>query len=542
MRERRRLLGFILTRILLLTLLLTATLILKAKSPASIAEWLFPRFLLLLASAYLFSGASLVVAWLNRRLIRPLACLQVIWDLLFVTALLIITGGIGSPFSFLYLLAVVNASVLLTRREALYAASLCGILYGALLDLQFYALLEPLGLSQAQAGQYGAGYIFYTIFVNIAAFYLAALLTGYLTERAMISERALEEKAVDYDELARLYSAIVSSISSGLLTLDPQRRIRVFNASAEQLTGITQEVAYGRRLEELLPEFLPVLHRLRVRAEVTLFRESGQPRIIGCSATTLSDREGEEAGLIINFQDVTELKQMEDELKRADRLAAVGELSARIAHEIRNPLASISGSVQLIAQDRAIQGEERQLLDIVVKETERLNHLITDFLAYARPRPPRRTAVPLGLMIDDLKSLLRTDPRFRRIIINRGFSDDATVLVDVDQWTQVLWNIFVNGAEAMPDGGEITVTCQRLTGEEGKGDGASWVEVTIADSGTGMSAEELAGIFEPFFSTKRGGSGLGLATVYRIVEGHGGHVRVESAPGGGTRFLIYLPE
>ena len=541
MKERRRLAGFILTRILLVTLFLVATLILKSKAPSSIVEWVFPRFLLLLMVAYLFSLMSLVISWLNAKLTLSLAYFQIIWDLLFVTALLLVTGGIASPFSFLYLLTVINASVLLSRREAIYTASLCGILYGALLDFQFYGLLAPLGLSQAQADQYGAGYIFYTIFVNLAGYYLAAFLTGYLAERALRSERALEEKAVDFDELTRLHSAIVTSMNSGLMTLDPDRRIKVFNAYAEQLTGFTQTEVYDRRLEVVLPEFLPVAGALYVRSEIALSSGRTSPRILGCVATTLSDREGRDSGIIINFQDVTELKQMEAELKRADRLAAVGELSARIAHEIRNPLASISGSVQLIAQDRAIRGEERQLLDIVIKETERLNGLISEFLAYARPHPPQRVPVRLCRMIDDLRILMRSDRRFERIAIRQEFADSMMVQVDIDQFAQVLWNILANAADAMPDGGEITVGMERLTGEGEESVGASWDEIVISDNGRGMSTHELSSIFEPFFTTKRGGTGLGLATVYRIVEGHGGHVRVESTPGRGTRFLIYLP-
>ena len=541
-KERRKLTGFILTRIVLVTLFLCSTLILKIEAPTSIEEWVFPRFLLLLMVAYLFSLASLVISWLNAKLTQSLTYFQIIWDLLFVTALLVVTGGIASPFSFLYLLSVINASVLLSRREAIYTASLCGILYGALLDFQFYGMLAPLGLSQAQAGQYGASYIFYTIFVNIAGYYLTAFLTGYLAERALRSERALEEKAVDFDELARLHSAIVTSMNSGLMTLDPDRRIKVFNACAELLTGNTQTEMYDRLLEEVLPEFLPVIGTLHVRCEVTLTAGRTSPRILGCAATTLSDREGREAGIIVNFQDVTELKQMEAELKRADRLAAVGELSARIAHEIRNPLASISGSVQIIAQDCTIRGEERQLLDIVIKETERLNTLISEFLAYARPHPPQQLQVPLCRMIDDLRILMRSDRRFERISILKKFADSLLVRVDVDQFTQILWNILVNAADAMPDGGEITVGMERLSREGGGNGGGSWDEIAISDNGTGMSTHELASIFEPFFTTKRGGTGLGLATVYRIVEGHGGHVRVESTPGKGTRFLIYLPQ
>lgn len=541
MDERRRLTGFVLARILLVTLLLVATLILKIQSPASIEGWSFSRFLLLLTGAYIFSLMSLVVSWLNERLVHLLAYLQIIWDILFVTALLVVTGGIASPFPFLYLLSVISASLLLARREAIYTASLCGILYGALLDFQYYGLLTPLGLSQEEAGGYGAAYVFYTIFVTIAAFYLAAGFTGYLAEKARRSEHDLEEKTIDFDELTRLHTTIVTNMESGLMTLDRERRIKVFNACAELLTGMQESEVYGLRLEEVFPEFIPVVDTLRGKSEMVFSSGRRAPLVLSCSATPLADREGREVGIIVTFQDVTDLKQMEAELKRADRLAAVGELSARIAHEVRNPLASISGAVQLIAQNCELHGDERQLLDIVVRESDRLNALLSDFLAYARPHPPQRVLVPLRRIIDDLRTLICADRRFERIVIRQEFSEEASVQVDVDQITQVLWNLFTNAADAMPEGGEITVGMVEVKGSDTKGDEAVWDEIMISDTGTGMSIQELSGIFEPFFTTKRNGSGLGLAMVYRIVEAHSGQVRVESSPGTGTRMFITLP-
>ena len=426
MTERRRLIDFILARLFLVTLLLVSTLILKVQSPGSIEGWLFPRFFLLLTGAYLFSLLSIVVSWLNVGFTYILAYFQIIWDILFVTLLLVVTGGIDSPFSFFYLLSIINAGVLLARREAIYTASLCGILYGALLDFQYFGLLTPLGLSRERAGQYGAAYVFYTLFFTIVVYYLAAYLCGYLAERLRRSELDLKE--------------------------------------------------YKTR--------------------------------------------------------------MEAELKRADRLAAVGELSARMAHEIRNPLAAISGSVQLIAENHNLQGEERQLLEIVMRESDRLNSLLTDFLAYARPLPPRKVEVPFCHIIDDLRLLMLSDQRFQRITIRREFDDMMKVWVDRDQFTQLLWNLFVNAADAMPQGGDITIALLPFTGG-GEIDGAC--RITISDTGKGMSPQELAAIFEPFFSTKQEGTGLGLATVYRIVQGHGGRIRVESSPGEGTRFFIRLP-
>lgn len=542
MGERRRLIGFILIRVLLVTLFLVSTLILKVKDPDSIEEWAFSRFILLITVAYLFSITSLVISWVMTRVTNTLAYFQIIWDIFFVTALLLVSGGISSPFSFLYLLSVVNASVLLSRREALYTASLCGILYGALIDFQYYGFLAPLGLNQTQAHLYGSGYLFYTIFVNIASFYLMAFLTGYLAEKAVRSEQALAEKASDFEDLARLHGAIVADMSSGLLMLDHDRKVRVFNASAESLTGLPHEGVVDRSLGEVLPEFLPMVNTLRSREEITLMLADGVPRILGCTSTPLTDRDGHEVGIIIIFQDVTELKKMAAELKRADRLAAIGELSARIAHEIRNPLAAISGSVQLIAQGGSVREDDRKLLDIVMRESERLNGLIRDFLAYARPQQPQRVSVPLTRLVEDLRLMMRSDPRFARTEVRLDLPEEFTVMVDADQFMQVLWNIVCNSADAMPEGGTLTIGATRLIATTELADGAPWAEITLADTGSGIPDEELKNIFEPFHTTKPAGSGLGLATVYRIVEGHGGHVRVESTPGAGTRFFIYVPQ
>lgn len=542
MSDRRKLTVFILIRILLVSFFLISTLILRMKAPGSIEGWAFRQYILLIIAAYVFSLASLAIASRAGKLTFSIAYFQVIWDILFVTALLVITGGIASPFSFLYLLSIINASVLLSRREAFYTASLCSIIYGALIDLQYYGFLNSLGLTQGQFSQYDNSFIFYTIFINISGYFLTAFLTGYLAERALRSERALEETTLDLNELTLLHSAIVTSLNSGLMTLDSEQRIRVFNGCAEQLTGLSQSDLFGRPLEAVMPEFLPVITKYGVRSEVMLKSANTAPRVLGCSASPLISTPGNHSGVVINFQDVTEFKRMASELKRSAQLAAVGELSARIAHEIRNPLAAISGSVQLIAQHSGISGEEQKLFEIVVKETDRLNTLIRDFLAYARPHPPQFVQIPLSRLLDTMMQLMVSDARFKEIIIRRDFIDSVLVRVDVDQFIQVLWNIFVNSADAMPQGGIITISFKEISSPDMSVAYAhSWGEISISDTGAGMTPDDLSHVFEPFFTTKRSGTGLGLATVYRIIEGHGGHITVESTPGRGTVFVLTLP-
>lgn len=543
MDEKKRLTWFILLRLVVVSLFLASTTILNVKEPEIVVNEALPVLTRLIVSTYLFSILSLLALKFTDRFNLTLTYLQIVWDLFLVTVLILLTGGINSPFSFLYILAIINASVLLSRREAFYTASLCGILYGAIVDLQYFGRLTDIGLSQVTALQYGASHILYTIFINISAFYMTAFLTGYLAERARRSESALKEKVIDYEELERLNSTIVTNLDSGLLTINNSGKIRAFNRYAEDLTGVSQRDAYDRPVTDLIPGFSAFgddIFNLQ-RQEVEYETPDGNRMIFGFKSVPFTDMEGNRLGAIIDFQDLTVLKRMEERLKKADRLAAIGELSARIAHEIRNPLASISGSVQLIAQGGGIVAGDKRLLDIVQRETERLNALITDFLAYARPKRPVKVAVKLRGFVENLVALLATDPRFERVTVRNQCPDDLSVEVDRDQFQQVFWNLLTNAADAMPAGGIINVQSMVLKKREHlKGHGGA-VQIDVTDNGAGMAPEDVNRIFEPFFTTKPGGTGLGLATVYRIIEAHDGMIAVDSSSGEGTTFTIYLP-
>jgi two-component system sensor histidine kinase PilS (NtrC family) len=251
--------------------------------------------------------------------------------------------------------------------------------------------------------------------------------------------------------------------------------------------------------------------------------------------------QGEPAGVIINFKDLTIMKRMESALKRSDRLAALGELSARMAHEIRNPLAAMSGSVQLLAERSSIAESDRRLLSIVLREADRLDSLITDFLAYARPASPSKVRIELRNLCDDMCMFLASDSRFSRVSIRNLIPAHIIVRADVNQLRQVLINLLHNAADAMPDGGKVELEAHfLLSGAEGYRK-SPVAEITVTDSGCGITAETAAHLFEPFWTTKTDGSGLGLAITHRIIEAHGGTITAEPSPRGGCRFTIILP-
>lgn len=542
MGPERRLRIFIYARIIVSFLFLASTLLLSLQDPAAAPDQFQAGLIRLMAFAFIFSVVSHFALKIPTfRLF--ITYLQTIWDLLFVTVLLLFTGGITSPYSFLYLLSIMNAGVLLGRREGLYTASLCAILYGAMVDFQYFGLLTSIGLSQAEAQQLGAIHLFYTIFLNLIGFCLTAFITGHLYARARESEDALRDKTVDYEELQRLSTTIVANVESGLLTITPQGNIRVFNRYAETVTGKSQAEVYDAPLSSVFPamagvagEFEPV-----VSSEFTYQQPGKEDMILGYSAVAFNDTQGRQAGVIINFKDLTALKRMEAALKKADRLAALGELSARMAHEIRNPLASMSGSVQLLAEHDTIPVRDRRLLTIVLREADRLNGLISEFLAYARPASPCKEPLELRPLCDDMCMLLASDGRFNGVDLVNLVPGHMVVRVDVNQFRQVLLNLLHNAAEAMTDGGRVELEAHfQLSGADGFNKAPAAV-ITVTDTGGGIAPDTAAHLFEPFWTTKPEGSGLGLAITYRIIDAHGGTIRAESPPEGGCRFTIMLP-
>ena len=277
------------------------------------------------------------------------------------------------------------------------------------------------------------------------------------------------------------------------------------------------------------------------RGEFEYITPEGLHMILGFSAAPFEKNDLHSASVIINFRDITGVRRMEEALKRADRLAALGELSARMAHEIRNPLAAMSGSVQMLAEHGSIGGNDGRLLQIVLRESDRLNTLITDFLSYARPPLPNKVAVDLKAVIEDIRLLLLADSRFDNIEIVNLVSAHVLIQADLNQISQVFLNLLHNSADAMPEGGSIEIESRFLMGgAEGFRKSPS-VLITVTDSGKGIDAKIAKHVFEPFWTSKTYGTGLGLAVVYRIIEAHGGSISVESPPAGGCCFTIVLP-
>ena len=523
--ERNWLVWLVRVRIFILTLLLAIELAVAQFSPAPLPMRLFISTILLWYSLSLFY-VLLLSFWQEHRL---QASLQVLTDLVMVSLVVHETGGWDSSLNFLYPLVIIVASVLLPRAWAQLVAALAFILYGTVLELNYFGVVPSYcnthpGLKALQA----------IIFVNLFAFLTVAYLAGLLTAKLRQVGVQLKDTSGALENLQALHENIIHSISSGLITTGLDGRITLANAAAQRLLERSAADLLGAPVHQLFLDPLPNVESQQPHAEVrfdapTKFRKTFRVRV---AALTVPDRA--ELGFVYALDDLTDIRRLEREVRMQDRLAAVGRLAAAIAHEIRNPLTSIAGSVSMLSGVPEMNEEHRRLLDIVTRESQRLNSIITDFLAYSRTKQYRFDRADLIHLVEDTLTLMdhRMAAEKTGISIERRFTvPQAYAIADGDKIKQVFWNLCENAVRAMKSGGKLTVAVESL--------GDDW-QVAFTDTGTGMTPQQIEKIFEPFQSNFEGGTGLGLALVYQIVQAHEGKVWARSKPGQGTTFVLRL--
>jgi two-component system sensor histidine kinase PilS (NtrC family) len=523
--ERNWLVWLVKVRIFILTLLLAMELAVFQFSPTPLPMRLFLSTILFWFSLSLFYVLLLSV-WQEHRL---QASLQVLTDLFLVSLVIHETGGWDSSLNFLYPLVIIVASVLLTPVWAQLVAALAFILYGMVLELNYYGVVPSYCTTHPSFKALQA-----IIFVNLFAFLTVAYLAGLLTAKLRQVGVQLKDTSGALENLQALHENIIQSISSGLITTGLDGHITLVNAAAQRLLERTEADLVGTPVDQLFLDALPSVASRNPHAEVRFDPPSKFRKTLRVRVAALTVPELAELGFVYAFDDLTEIRRLEREVRMQDRLAAVGRLAAAIAHEIRNPLTSIAGSVSMLSGVPEMNEEHRRLLDIVTRESQRLNAIITDFLAYSRTKQYHFAKADLIQLLEDTLTLM--DHRmtveetgiaiYRRFAVNR-----AHVFADGDRIKQVFWNLCENAVRAMKSGGTLTVAVESL--------GEDW-QVSFADTGTGMSPQQVEKIFEPFQSNFEGGTGLGLAIVYQIMHGHEGKVWARSKPGQGATFVLRL--
>lgn len=475
------------------------------------------------------NGLQIVIALLLRagHQLRQLAMLQVGGDLVFALALLYLTGVDDSLFSFILPLVAVSGGALLGDRGAWCSALAAFLGYAVVLFLAQQGILQP----TAFTGPIQARHAWQALFAHGSAIFLTAGLMAYVLSQARSAGERAEAAESVLVRLHVLHDSIVRSIGSGILTTDRSGRITFVNRAGEKILEQKLASLQGQPLEAIFPTVREgVAKQQAFRQEAAWRTPSGRERLLGFALTPLRDPAGKILGTTAVFQDLTELRELEERAARSERLAVVGELAAGLAHELRNPLASIFGAIEMLAQEE--RAENQRLFGIVLRETQRLNRLVSEFLAFASPAAPTLQPVDLPELVGSTLDVFALDPAAKGLRIERRV-EPAWVLADEDQLRQVLWNLLLNAAQASESGACISVEC-RVEGEDR-------VLLFVEDEGCGIPPHLKDKIFDPFFTTKESGSGLGLPVIHRVVESFGGTLTVRSEVGVGTRFSIALP-
>lgn len=542
---RRKLFWLIAIRVGISTLLLGSAVFVQLTSPGIFPGE--PLFVLIGLTFALNVLWLLTLKWAER--FRWIVDIQLACDALIVSGFIVVTGGITSYFAALYVLPIAAASSIQFRRGGLMIAMLSALLYVGIVLTQYFGLAGMLGVSILDhAGALPPNRIVvYTTGLNVFLFFSIAFLSGSLADRLQRAGARLERASSEIADLQAFNQHVIDSLASGLATTDRQGRILTFNRAAEAITGHSALSVVGRRIEDVLDLPRNVATDLSDgaaagrgrRVEASYRTGDGRQIDLGFTATQLQTPGGN-AGLLFAFQDVTDIKKLERDARLRQRLAAVGEMAAGIAHEIRNPLASMSGSIQILRQELPLTEEQAQLMDIVLRESERLNDTIRSFLAYARPQRFSIARLDVRRVLNDAALLLRNSSEVQEahLIEVQVPPTEVAFEADENQIKQIVWNLATNGLRAMRNGGRLILGARI---QSGAGDGQESVVIEVSDEGVGIPADELDAIFQPFRGTFSKGTGLGLAIVHRIVSDYGGDIQVSSTPGRGTTVAVRLP-
>jgi two-component system, NtrC family, sensor histidine kinase PilS len=465
---------------------------------------------------------------------------QLTMDVLLVTWLVWNSNVIQSPYIALYILIIALSSLFLGPREAVITSVGCAVAFTAC-ALQITGLVGESDPTRLVGGSVSQTIQWVGLFD--VAFLVVGLLSARLAERQARSDVRLLAATQSLANLRALHERIVASIRSGLVTTDLEGRIFTFNAAAQEITGYQEETIRGRDASILFAEMKEhigqTLRALKTgetspRFETNCLTHEGMHLRLGYSISPLSSEAGETTGMVITFQDLTQVRTLEETSRRQDRLAAIGRMAASIAHEIRNPLAAMRGSIQMLRSEMDNDSSQTELMEIILRESDRLNRIITDFLNYARPRSMTPARVDVGDLLHQTFALMRHSPEIGgdQNIVEALPAEPLFAEADESQLKQVFWNLARNALQAMPQGGTLRTTLEKNSHNR--------LRIAFSDTGRGMSPDQVEHLFEPFSSTT-GGTGLGLSIVYQIIRDHGGTINVRSRVGEGTTISVELP-
>ncbi|MBI5251415.1 MAG: PAS domain S-box protein [Desulfomonile tiedjei] len=534
---RKRVEWLMLLRLMVTTLLLATTIFLQLRGAEDLfIEPAIPLYILigttfLLSLIYAFSLPLIPDLW-------GFSFFQVMVDVLYATVLIHFTGGASSVFTLLYIFPIITSGILHLRKGALVTASASCLLFGLLINFQFYGLLPPSNWPWISTWSKNTQfYLLWVLIVHFTFFYLVAMLSSTLAEQLQRTKTSLNLKEIDYEKLSELHTSIVRSIPSGIVTTDETDKITFVNRQGAMLLGTSQFELVSMPLRQVFPAIHNGISTSSIRKDsfFTVKDVKGEKKHFEVMVTDLKGGDSVPTGRLVVFQDVTHLRKMEERVKVSERQAAFVRIAAGMAHEIRNPMAALRGAAELLSRNPSGLDNEKRLLGIVLRESDRLNALLGDFLLTVSAQRPGKIRVMLSKLIEEVVDLFSREPRIRQglsleTLINKGVEIEG----DPVRLKQAVWNLLSNAADAIQEKGTIRVVLETPPN-------SCYAALTVQDSGTGILPEVRDRMFEPFTTTKEKGSGLGLALVLSVVESHNGTIEYDNIPGAGAAFVVRLP-
>ena len=541
-KTRSRLFKLISYRIIIITLFLGITIFVDLKKQDFAISQITLNMVYIVALAiYFFSIVYILVFKFIEDLTKNIY-LQMAVDVILITALIFVTGNIQIDYSLFYTLVIIYSVIFIGRKGGLIVASVASIFYGLFVNIQFHELVSFVpSVKYYSVNQID---VLNNLLLHIVSFYILAFLASFVVEQEKKTRSLLEEKESEFNQLDLLFRSIVESVYTGVMTVDLQGTIKTFNRAAEEITGFPRSSIQNLKVKEVFPGLLPFLNeetmneQIKSRIEVVIMGKAENDINLGLSVSPLKGKHDKQIGNILIFQDLTKIKQMESKLEKSKNLALIGEMAAGLAHEIRNPLSAITGSIELLKQELQSDGTDRRLMEIILRGKDQLESFARDFLLLSRPIPVVREPVDINQVVQEVLDFIKLNKDWAvKIKILKDLADDVVALANKEQVRQIVNNLVINAIHAMEEGGVLSIETKTVTLDDQK----EYAEIVISDTGCGIEEKDLQRIFEPFFTKKAKGTGLGLSIVNHIVDGYEGKINMESYVNQGTTCTVYLP-
>jgi len=542
--NKKRLFILIMSRIVIITLFLGTTIFIDIKKHTFQVSQIAINYFYLIAAAIYFLSIIYILLFKFIKKIQFNIYLQITADVVLITFLIFMTGNTQIDYSLFYTLAIIYSVIFLGSRGGFIVATASSIFYGLLMELQFY-MIVPYISSIGYDYNLKLTDVITNALLHVVSFYVLAILASFVVEQEKKTRHLLEEKESEFNQLDLLFRSIVESVYNGVMTINLNNIIKTFNHAAEEITGFTRTKVRNRKIEDLFPEFLPFLtvetinEQTRKRLEVTITGKKGNKINLGLSVSPLIGRYDNQIGNILIFQDLTKIKQMEEKLEKSKNMALIGEMAAGLAHEMRNPLAAITGSIELLGQGLKLDGTDERLMQIILRGKDQLDGFARDFLSLARPVPVSRELVDLNEVIEEVLDYIKLNKDWtNKIKIVKVSSINVKAFANKEQVRQIINNLVLNAIQSMEDGGVLSIETKIAKQVDDK---IKYAEIKVSDTGYGIEEDDLKKIFAPFFTNKEKGTGLGLTIVNHIVEGYNGKIKIESTLNQGTVCSVWLP-